>query len=32
MERLNIECKDSKNDLVNSLKREESLREELTKE
>ena len=32
MERLRIECQDSKNELVNSLKREESLREELTKE
>ena len=32
MERLRIECQDSKNELVNSLKREESIRDELTKE
>ena len=32
MERLRTECKDSKNELVRSLKREESLREELIKE
>ena len=32
MERLRIECQDSKNELVNSLKREESLREEMIKE
>ena len=31
MERLRTECKDSKNELVRSLKREESFREKLSK-